>query len=598
MLSSSVTVLSSSVTVLRSNVALYGAFAQAFASKLPLLQPLCLTMSVRCPDCLQPFKSKMSLSVHQSKFKGTCFVEMSGAEYDLLSPDPDNQREVWRNSCGKSIAKRGIFKHLKDHHPELEADSWDWCVKGDFNLLKRKKIPDAHSPFNVGWTRKAAQDPSSSLVTTAWEAYQKDLSSSEEPNWETSWGTGMEEKAEAHEGHPAVNPDGEKLDEESVAGESVASLTPTVELSGVALDPGQTSLQSFFSQSQLVTVPYCVGFENRLGQRIDQVVGSFNEVLRAGLGEVTAKYPVALPDWFTDFNPEVDGKNFPRKLMSNNINIELFKLTILEFRGLNLRTATNITRDISRFFGCFTFSNAARQDIPNLLVSILKQALLNKLLLRKLWNAKPYYLKTLRISLKHLVDYLENEERILRSFGGLTTALNTIGKALEYELSAIVKNKESQRRANKAQEDAQMIQNWVGSEVFKEMVLNAFKGLLYIYEHMDDDGFWNKWTHYLANQFLIIIIFLNTYPGRCGGWELIEREDMDVQLACELILKNILVFTHHKTAKAAGPVRLAVGGWLGDRAGDRVGHEVGNRSGGRSGGPIRWAIVWAIGRDG
>ena len=42
---------------------------------------------------------------------------------------------------------------------------------------------------------------------------------------------------------------------------------------------------------------------------------------------------------------------------------------------------------------------------------------------------------------------------------------------------------------------------------------------------------WNKWTHSLANQFLIIFVFLNTYPVRCGGWELIEKDDMVAQLA-------------------------------------------------------------------
>ena len=54
--------------------------------------------------------------------------------------------------------------------------------------------------------------------------------------------------------------------------------------------------------------------------------------------------------------------------------------------------------------------------------------------------------------------------------------------------------------------------------------------------------FWGKWTHYLANQFLVIILFLNMYPGRCGGWELMAKADMMAQLAGDLILKNILVF--------------------------------------------------------
>ena len=117
---------------LHNALCIYGATAQALAPRLPTLQPFCLTMSVRCPDCHQSFKSKRSLSNHQYKYTGTCFVEMSNAEYDLLSPEPGNQMEVWCNTCDKSIAKRSIFKHLQDHHPELEAGSW-----GDYNLLKR-----------------------------------------------------------------------------------------------------------------------------------------------------------------------------------------------------------------------------------------------------------------------------------------------------------------------------------------------------------------------------------------------------------------------------------------------------------------------------
>ena len=67
--------------------------------------------------------------------------------------------------------------------------------------------------------------------------------------------------------------------------------------------------------------------------------------------------------------------------------------------------------------------------------------------------------------------------------------------------------------------------------------------------------FLGKWTHYLANQFLVIILFLNMYPGRCGGWELMAKADMMAQLAGDLILKNILVFERHKTAEVYGPLK-------------------------------------------
>ena len=160
---------------------------------------------------------------------------MSNAEYDLLSPEPGNQMEVWCNTCDKSIAKRSIFKHLQDRHPELEAGSW-----GDYNLLKKNKVPDEHSPFNIAWTRKAARDPSSSLVADAWEAYQRDLSPCQCPPGKPVGdpvGPGMasaleeqQQQTDIHEEHPAIDPDGEQLDEESVAGESIASVTPTPQL--------------------------------------------------------------------------------------------------------------------------------------------------------------------------------------------------------------------------------------------------------------------------------------------------------------------------------------------------------------------------------
>ena len=70
---------------------------------------------------------------------------------------------------------------------------------------------------------------------------------------------------------------------------------------------------------------------------------------------------------------------------------------------------------------------------------------------------------------------------------GNPTALNTVGNAIEYELSAMVKNKKTHMRSQKAQKDTQVIQDWVGSEVYEEMVCKAFQGLLYINEHRDDD---------------------------------------------------------------------------------------------------------------
>ena len=459
---------------------------------------------------------------------------MSDAEYELLSPVPGNQREVRCNKCDKPMPKRSLFKHLAAYHPELEAESWNWCIKGDYNLVKQQKLVGEYSVFNVAWFRKAEQE-NPFISALASDPPDEDPFSQEQ--FENTIGQVTQTPMELDENQHEEDAD-------------ILSVPPTPTLADLASEPPASTLQLIPAIASNLDAS-----EGRIVAKIDQVVDTFNEILMAGLGEVSAKYDVALPDWFTEFDIQVNGKNFPNNLLSNNYSIEMFKITILEFRGLNVKTASDIIRDVSRFFGCFVFSNEAGKDIANLVVSIFKHGLLKTLLLSKLWNAKANYLRSLKWSLKHLVDYLENEERILRSFGGLTTALNTIGKALDYEMSAMVKNKEAQRRSRKAQKDTKLIQDWVGSEVYKEMVLKAFQGLRYIYEHKDDDGFWNKWTHYLATQFLVVIVCLNTYPGRCGGWELIERDDMMAQLAGELIQKNILVFLKHKTDEVYGPLK-------------------------------------------
>ena len=60
-------------------------------------------------------------------------------------------------------------------------------------------------------------------------------------------------------------------------------------------------------------------------------------------------------------------------------------------------------------------------------------------------------------------------------------------------------------------------------------------------------------AHQLSNQFLSVVIFLNCYPGRCGGWELIDRADMLKQLSKEGS-GNFLMRVKHNTAKTYGPL--------------------------------------------
>ena len=60
--------------------------------------------------------------------------------------------------------------------------------------------------------------------------------------------------------------------------------------------------------------------------------------------------------------------------------------------------------------------------------------------------------------------------------------------------------------------------------------------------------------HQLPNQLLSVIILPNCYPGRCGGWERISREDMAQQSAKEES-GNILKCARHQTALIYSPLR-------------------------------------------
>ena len=77
---------------------------------------------------------------------------------------------------------------------------------------------------------------------------------------------------------------------------------------------------------------------------------------------------------------------------------------------------------------------------------------------------------------------------------------------------------------------------------------------MYTHEHEDDLGFLSKLVHQLSNQILCVIIFPNCFPGSCGGWERISREDMMQQLGKE-DLGNVLKCARHETELTHGPLR-------------------------------------------
>lgn len=503
-----------------------------------------------CPICLKSFKNAHSLAQHKWWFQGSCLPEMTEDEFLLLAPVEDDYSKVLCNACGQAIGKRTVLNHIKVHHPEVLEDSKEWIVKKDLNMLKnQKKRLDENSPFTKAWGRKLRAN----LQVADLESL--DGAEDESPfDGEASLGDAEDEVPPTpneaapptpEEAPPAPGPPAEQLALQWEAPQAPQPAPPNPAVPQPAAAPAHDVLAV-----QLQSL------ENRILNRMDEIVGGFNQVLQVGLGEVQAKYMVALPDWLVDWDPSVQGKNFPPRLLAVNFNIEDFKLVMFEFRGLDSRTATNILRDVRRFLGCFIFPDEAGMDLGHLMVSIFRHGLLRPLLTNKLWNCKQNYLKSLKSSLKHFVEYLENESRMVRAFGGLTTALGSLARALDYEMSGQNKQKEAQRKTARAVKDAKLIENWVGAAAYTVLVLKAYQGLRYIGEHAADEGFWDKWVHALANQFIVLIIYLNMYPGRCGGWEQITKEEMEEQLRGELVAnKAILVFAKHKTVKTYGPLK-------------------------------------------
>ena len=131
--------------------------AQAFQHVWsPAPTRLSLPMARKCVNCQTTFKCQKTLKQHINK--SSCFGAMTDAEYGLLSPVPSDQMKVWCNKCNHTVQKRSIFKHIHNHHPELEEESWNWAIKGDYNWLKHKTLlPDDTSKFNLAWSRKAME---------------------------------------------------------------------------------------------------------------------------------------------------------------------------------------------------------------------------------------------------------------------------------------------------------------------------------------------------------------------------------------------------------------------------------------------------------
>ena len=110
-------------------------------------------------------------------------------------------------------------------------------------------------------------------------------------------------------------------------------------------------------------------------------------------------------------------------------------------------------------------------DLGHLLISIFRGGLIRPLLTDKLWHCKQNLLRSLKRSLKHCAQYLEHAARVVRAFCGLTTALWALSRALDFEMAGPTKLNEQQRKMAKAVTVAKLIEDWVGADMYTELVM-------------------------------------------------------------------------------------------------------------------------------
>ena len=231
---------------------------------------------------------------------------------------------------------------------------------------------------------------------------------------------------------------------------------------------------------------------------------------------------------FIEYNRRVHANRFPHHRLNTNFNIDDFAHAMTDFRGLELNS--------------FNFTDDAGADLANLMVSIHRGGLFKSLIRSKLWRAKRSCLISLKQSMRHFVAYLEHEQRVTRAVCGLT-ALGSLQKAiLSFPRVCVVFNlvllycqafccgihvgevqhlKVVRRGGPKT---FSTLTTGSVLDVWHQMVQKAMRGLKYISDHKDEPRIWCKKVHNLANLFLLVIVFLTAYPGRCGGWELLFEE--------------------------------------------------------------------------
>lgn len=408
-------------------------------------------MAIFCSFCAKSFSSKNSLGNHTRKFGGSCGQLMTDQEFESLRPSEVSPKKVHCLICNKDIAKRGIVDHFERSHQELFPVVKTWHVYSDFKAVKQQKDMNAFSHFQTKWNAKCSVREAAEARDNAAMPVQDRVQDPVPLQWQASEAPDQEEThtPDACESEEIQVPD--HVDSEWVDSSDLDIPGPGTPLGDPVPDgfmfeghvqedrlqdvraPATPPANAISRQDDVHLARSLEALEARICDRVcghvNSVVESMNVVLRQGLGEVVAKYAVFLRDFVEEYDPRVHGTKFPQNLLSDNFDLSGFKLTIFEFRGLSAEHASNTYRDIVRFLGCFDFADEAGRDLPNLLVSIFKAGLLKNILLSKVWQGKKNYIVSLRTSLQHFVGYLENEERVHRAVGGLTSALGNILKA-------------------------------------------------------------------------------------------------------------------------------------------------------------------------
>ena len=364
-------------------------------------------MSFACNHCAKIFASAVFLGNHNRRFEGRSDSTMPDEELSLFSPSTVDQWKVWCSRCRKDVAERYVVEHVDKRHSDYNGCIKSRHVYSDMKRAKQAKDLDDRSVFQIQWEAKQNSLDASQFYEAAdtplvlQDALEllalEDVPVEVQDPWE-----GVDVQPEHHGERPAPQ--------------------------DIRIEQAQTGEFDVAARDGQIT--QCIeASESRSKGHMSTIVESFNEILKVGLCEVQAKYEVALMDTCRIYTKERHGPKFPKNLMASKYDLESFKVTVFELRGLSAKHAENTNRDMMRFLGSFASSDAAGEDLTNLLVNVFKHCLIKQLLISAFWQSKRNYFSSLKTSLGHFESFLEKEQRQLRAFGGLTTALANVQKA-------------------------------------------------------------------------------------------------------------------------------------------------------------------------